>query len=237
MSKIVLSEEREDAIREFNYLIENFMQIKSDYVNIELGEEMVIDRLIVMEDVSGLAGKSDCFANFLTASRKIGFSCLFVFHTIYPNRQNWEMIMAQTHVFNFFPVSIHSGKILKTFYLFATRYKNRYVPTRNVWISKLYFDISTAKQKQCLTVDTRTINDLGPGKFRTQADNNIQQICYYSRNKSDTHSNSFLATRKQTLQKGDIKFSVNKIITSLNCSDVRYINLSNELKNIDNDTF
>ena len=144
--------------------------------------------------------------------------------------------MAETHLFNFFPGSIHSGKILKTFSLFATRYKNTYVPTRNVWLSKLYFDISTAKQKQCLTVDTCTINDLGPGKFRTQADNNIKQICYYSRNKSDTHSNSFLATRKQTLQ-NDIKFSINKIITSLNSSDVRYINLTNESKNVDNDTF
>lgn len=144
--------------------------------------------------------------------------------------------MAETHLFNFFPGSIHSGKILKTFSLFATRYKNTYVPTHNVWLSKLYFDISTAKQKQCLTVDTCTINDLGPGKFRTQADNNIKQICYYSRNKSDTHSNSFLATRKQTLQ-NDIKFSINKIITSLNSSDVRYINLTNESKNVDNDTF
>ena len=64
MSKIVLSEEREDIIRDFNYLIQNFMQIKSDYVNIELGEDMVIDRLILMDDVSGLADKSDSFANF-----------------------------------------------------------------------------------------------------------------------------------------------------------------------------
>ena len=39
------------------------------------------------------------------------------------------------------------------------------------------------------------------------------------------------------MQKSDIKFSINKIITSLNSSDVRYIDLSNELKNIDNDNF
>ena len=64
VSKIVLSEEREDIIRDFNYLIQNFMQIKSDYVNIELGEDMVIDRLILMDDVSGLADKSDSFASF-----------------------------------------------------------------------------------------------------------------------------------------------------------------------------
>ena len=138
VSKFVLSEERKDTIRDsfndqevhsnypanledFNYLIKNFMQIKSDYVNNELGEDMLIDCLIVMDDVSGLADKSDNFVNFLTVSRKYGFSCLYVFHTIYPNRQNWEMIMSQTHIFNFFPGSIHSGKILKILSLLAIR--------------------------------------------------------------------------------------------------------------------
>ena len=140
-------------LKDFNYLIENFMLIKSDYVNSELGEDMVIDCLIVM-DVSALADKSDNFSNLLTVSRKYGFLCLYVFHTIYPNRQNWVMILSQTYIFNFFPGSIHSGKILKTLSLFARRYKSSYVPTQNVWLSKHYFDIFTSKQKQCLTVDT-----------------------------------------------------------------------------------
>ena len=64
------------------------MQIKYDYVNSELGEDMVIDCLIVMDDVSGLADTSQNFANFVTVSRKYGISCLYVFHTIYPNREN-----------------------------------------------------------------------------------------------------------------------------------------------------
>ena len=78
------------------------MQRKADYVNSELGEEMTIDKVVVMNNVSGLADKSDVFSNFLTVSRKYGLSCVYIFHTIYPNRQNWEMIMSQTHVFNFF---------------------------------------------------------------------------------------------------------------------------------------
>ena len=78
------------------------MQRKADYVNSELGEEMTIDKVVVMNNVSGLAGKSDVFSNFLTVSRNYGLSCVYISHTIYPNRQNWEMIMSQTHVFNFF---------------------------------------------------------------------------------------------------------------------------------------
>ena len=37
---------------------------KADYVENNLGEKMVLDKLIVMDDVSGLADKSDEFANF-----------------------------------------------------------------------------------------------------------------------------------------------------------------------------
>ena len=51
---------------------------------------MVIDKLIVMDDVSGLADNSDEFANFLTVSRKYDLTCVYIFHMIYPTRQNWR---------------------------------------------------------------------------------------------------------------------------------------------------
>ena len=137
VSKIVLSSEREEIIREsfidqevhfsyprdlddFNYLIENFTQEKSDYEDSELGENLKIKKLIVMDNVSALADRSNNFSDFLTVSRKYGFSCLYVFHTIYPGRQNWEMIMSQTHIFSFFPGSIHNSRISKTLSLFAS---------------------------------------------------------------------------------------------------------------------
>ena len=162
--KIVLSEEREELIRE------SFVE-KSDYVDSELGENLKISKLIVMDDVSGLADRSNEFSDFLTVSRKYGFSCLYVFHTIYPGRQNWEMIMSQTHIFNFFPGSIHNSRILKTLSLFASRQKNTYLPNKNVWLNKLYFQISNSQEKKCLTIDTRDVNEFGPAKFRTSADN------------------------------------------------------------------
>ena len=102
------------------------MQRKDNYVHRKLREEMSLDKLIVMDDVSGLADKSDIFSNFLTVSRKYGLSCVYIFHTIYPKRQNWEMIMSQTHIFNFFSRSVHSGTIQKTLSLFASKYKNSY---------------------------------------------------------------------------------------------------------------
>ena len=43
---------------------------------------MLLDKLIVMNDVSGLADKSDEFANFLTVSRKYGITCLHFLYYI-----------------------------------------------------------------------------------------------------------------------------------------------------------
>ena len=62
-------------------------------IEIVMGENNIFDKLIVMDDVSGLADKSDDFANFLTVSRKFNFICICVFHTMYPTRSSWQMIL------------------------------------------------------------------------------------------------------------------------------------------------
>lgn len=72
-----------------------------------------MDKIIVMNDVLGLADKSENFANFLTVSRKFGFTCVYIFHTIYPTRNNWQMILPQTKTFNIFPGSIQASFVIK----------------------------------------------------------------------------------------------------------------------------
>ena len=72
-----------------------------------------MDKIIVMNDVLGLADKSENFANFLTVSRKFGFTCVYLFHTIYPTRNNWQMILSQTKTFNIFPGSIQTSSVIK----------------------------------------------------------------------------------------------------------------------------
>ena len=203
-----------DNVEDFDYLLEMCKRDKADYIENDLGENMVLDKLIVMDDVSGLADKSDEFN---------------------PSRPNWQMIMSQTKIFNFFPGSIRTGSILRVLASFASRYKNTYIPHRNVWINKLYFEISSSQEKRCLTIDIRDINALGPGKFRTRADNGSNQICYYNRNKTDTSFDSFLATREQTSHDSKITFSIVKVIDSLNKNNVIYSEITNELNNLKND--
>ena len=66
--------------------------------------------------------------------------------------------MSQTHIFNFFSGSIHSGRILKTLSLFESREKNSYLPTNQVWLNKLYFQISNSKEKMCLSIPEALMN-------------------------------------------------------------------------------
>ena len=80
LSKIPLSTEREDDIRscfideqidfkypnsieEFEELLEIFQRKKAPYFVNSLGEKIKLDRLIVMDDVSSLADKSEDFSN------------------------------------------------------------------------------------------------------------------------------------------------------------------------------
>ena len=97
--------------------------------------------------------------------------------------------------------------------------KNTYLPNQQVWPNKLYFQISNSKEKKCLTVDTRNVNGLGPSKFRTSAENNSEQICYFNRNNSDSHCSSYLAKR---VNQENLVFSIFKMNYDL---DLGYKNL------------
>ena len=46
-----------NSVEEFDNLLEIYRQKKADYTENDLGENMILDKLIVMEDVSGLADR------------------------------------------------------------------------------------------------------------------------------------------------------------------------------------
>ena len=75
-------------------------------INNSFGENRKLDRLIIMDDVSGVADVSKKFANFLTVSRNFGYNCIYVFHVIVSASQIWQKIISQTNIFNIFPPSV-----------------------------------------------------------------------------------------------------------------------------------
>ena len=75
----------------FDDLIEDF-KLKTiediDSINeTEYDEDKKIQRLIVMDDVSGLADRSNTLDNFLTVTKKFGYHCVYIFHTILPEKE------------------------------------------------------------------------------------------------------------------------------------------------------
>ena len=71
-------------------------------INFGFGERTQQNRLIVMDDVSGLADTSSKFASFLTVARKYKYHCLYIFHTIHPEKSIWKTILSQTNILNIF---------------------------------------------------------------------------------------------------------------------------------------
>ena len=59
---------------EFNDLLELYRRRKTDYIENDLGENMVLDKIIAMDDASGLDDKPDEFSNFLTVSKIYGLT-------------------------------------------------------------------------------------------------------------------------------------------------------------------
>ena len=105
ISKIELSRDRDENIRdyfvdqvvnfgypdnveEFNDLLEICQRKKADYIEDDLWEKQILNKLIPMDDVFGLVDRSDKFTNFLTVLRKYRLTCIYIFHTIHLTRQN-----------------------------------------------------------------------------------------------------------------------------------------------------
>ena len=144
-----------EDLGEFDTLLETFRDENvfeddsSDVNSIVMGENMELDRLIVMDNVIGLANKSNYFSTFLSVSRKFGYSCLYIFHVIFPNRSTWQMILAQTKIFNIFPSPIQPGNMLKIL-TNNCRETIKYIRSRDLWIYRLYFGIANKKNIRAL---------------------------------------------------------------------------------------
>ena len=166
ISKISLSSERKDNIQacfkehvelkypnnieDFNIYLDFFQRKRDTECNdILMGENNVLNKLIVLKEVSGLAYKSESFAKFFTVSRKFNFTCVYVFHTPYPTRNCWQMNFSQTKVFNIFPGRLQTSSGIKILSFYCNRYTYEYIPHSDLWLNCLYFEISSSSKKQC----------------------------------------------------------------------------------------
>ena len=64
----------------------------------------------------------------------------------------------------------------------------KYIPSKDVWINRLYFSIANEKKYSCLTIGS---TKSGPAKYRANAENNIEQTCYTLKRKKVGSITSF----------------------------------------------
>ena len=144
------------------------------------GEETKRDQLIAMDDVSGLADESKKFASFLTVTRKFNYSCVYIFHTIYPEKTNWKIILSQMNICNIFLANVSLTSVQKILEGICIRKTRKYIPQSVLWISRLFIELANKNDRVCLTLDCSRINKGAPGRFRTKVDKTDFQTCYYN---------------------------------------------------------
>ena len=162
-------------------------------VNNSFGENKKLDRLIIMDDVSGVADVSKKFANFLTVSRKFGYNCVYVFHVIVPASQIWQKIISQTNIFNIVPASVPHNTVAKIIRSNCILQSKKYVPACSLWLNRVFTDLANSHEKHCLTIDCGYINKNGPGRYRSSADNPEKQVCYFNKPNDDVFYITFIS--------------------------------------------
>ena len=194
------------------------------------GEKSIRSRLIVMDDVSGLADLSTKFANFLTVARKFGYHCLYIFHAIHPEKAIWRTILSQTNLLNIFPASVPLSTVKKVLEANCIRNSNKYIPVNSLWVTKLFIRLANEdSEKTCLTIDCSGFNPNGPGRFQTDASNPLTQTCFFNKTDQDSLFNIFISKRIQNKNVDKILFEIEGLKTS---TDNATYNPSLELENL-----
>ena len=179
-----------------------------------------------MEDVAGLADKSNDFANFSKVRQKFGYICLYIFHIIYPTKSIWQIILPQTKISNIFLPTIQLGNIIKILTNNCDRKTISYI--RDLWINRLYLSLSNESKYSCLTIDCRKS---GPAKYRYDADSNLEQFFYYGQSKKDRLFNILLA-KKVNQNENLLVFQIDSVINVTKIGETKIYKAVQQLRNL-----
>ena len=213
-TQVHIATEKDDLDALLELFKSNVLETEGDNVNLSnsFGEIRKMDRLIVLDDVSGVADLSKKFANFLTESRKYGYNVVYVFHVIIPSNQIWQKILSQTNIFNIFPASVPFNSITNILQANCISRSKSYIPVRSLWLTRLFIELANSHEKHCLTLDCSYLNKNGPGRYRTRAENPEKQVFYFAKPNDDKFFNTFLSNRIKTAEYEDkIYFQIERI--------------------------
>ena len=106
------------------------------------GEEKERDKLIVIDNDSGLADCSYTSASFLTDMRKSCYSCVLNFYLFYPEKANWKLMISQTKMLNLFAAYVNLSSVTSILSVSCTRVTFCQIPKSSLWLDRLPIDLS-----------------------------------------------------------------------------------------------
>ena len=154
-----------------------------------------MDRLIIMDNILGIADSCKEFADFLTVSWKYIYHCVYVFHIISPNKEIWQKIISQMNILNIFPCSVPYNTVSKILQNNCVQQTTKCVPVCSMSLNRVFIDLANTNQRICLTIDCSSINQNRPGRYRTKADNPVEQVSYFNEARNDQLYNIFISKR------------------------------------------
>ena len=101
----------------------------------------------------------------------------------------------QANVFNIFPCSVPFNTFSKVLQNNCVQQTTKYVPVHSIWLSRVFIYLANKDQRSCLTIDCSNVNKHGPGRYRTKADNPVEQVCYFNEACNGQLYNIFISKR------------------------------------------
>ena len=81
-----------------------------------------------------------------------------------------------------------------------------------LWMNRVSSDLANSHEKHCLTIDCGYLNKIGPGRYRSSADNTEKQVCYFHKPGDDVFYNTFMSERiKEDKYKEGIYLKIEKV--------------------------
>ena len=104
----------------------------------------------------------------MTVAHKFSYTCVYIFHTVYPEKSIWRTILSQTNIFNIFLASVSLASIVKILKGVCIRKARNQILLSAIWISRIFIKLVNRNDRVCLTLDCSGINEDGLGRFRTE---------------------------------------------------------------------
>ena len=88
-----------------------------------------------------LADELKKFASFLTVRRKCNYTCVYIFHIIYPEKTILRTVLSQTNILNIFPISVSLSQVKRILESVCIRKTRKYILLSSLWISRLFIEL------------------------------------------------------------------------------------------------